>query len=96
MIGYHRLGEDSNWYERRGRWSYQHFFRTALEVSSVTNKPGDQRDLAAEIHSLPESRRQQIFRIRREIAEGVYDTPDKLEIAVERMIDRVLGSYSAE
>ena len=31
-----------------------------------------------------------VERVRREIAEGAYDTPEKLEIALERMLDRLV------
>jgi hypothetical protein len=47
------------------------------------------QDFAKEIHRLPECRRQLIFRLRRQIAEGTYATDEKLELALERMIDRV-------
>jgi hypothetical protein len=30
-----------------------------------------------------------VARIRREIAEGIYETPEKLEIALERLLDRL-------
>jgi hypothetical protein len=30
-----------------------------------------------------------IERVRREIAEGTYDTPEKLEIALERLLKRL-------
>lgn len=48
-------------------------------------------EFAKEIYQLPEARRQLLFRIRRQIAEGTYDTDDKLEVALDRMIDRVAG-----
>jgi negative regulator of flagellin synthesis FlgM len=51
--------------------------------------------LATEIHRLPEARRQLIFRIRREIAEGTYETSEKLEIALDRLIDRHLAGEQA-
>jgi hypothetical protein len=31
-----------------------------------------------------------VARVRREIAAGMYDTPEKLEIALERMLDQIL------
>jgi hypothetical protein len=42
---------------------------------------------AARMHQLPEDRKQLIFRIRRQIAENSYDTPQKLEVAMERLFD---------
>jgi negative regulator of flagellin synthesis FlgM len=40
-----------------------------------------------QIHQLPGDRQQLIFRIRRQIAENTYDTPEKLEIALDRLVD---------
>lgn len=53
-------------------------------------------DFAFQMQRLPEQRRQLIFRIRRQIAEGGYDEPRKLEFAFDRMLDRVIAEeYSA-
>jgi len=92
MIGYDRWGWDDGTPMRGGRfgWSLRRHPATAEATASV-NTFGRSRDFATEIHRLPDERRQLVFRLRREIAEGVYDTDDKLEIALERMIDRVLG-----
>jgi len=48
-------------------------------------------DTAQEIHNLPEPRRQLVYRIRRQIAEGTYETEAKLELALERMLGGLLG-----
>ena len=37
----------------------------------------------------PEIRVELVARVRREIAEGTYDTPEKLEIALERLLGRL-------
>ena len=42
---------------------------------------------SAGMHQLPDHRKQLIFRIRRQIAENTYDTPDKLKAALERMFE---------
>lgn len=47
------------------------------------------RDFSSEMHRLPEQRRQLIFRIRRQIAEGTYDSERKLEVALDRMFDAI-------
>ncbi|MGL5096604.1 MAG: hypothetical protein ACRDD1_13505 [Planctomycetia bacterium] len=47
-------------------------------------------EFSREIHRLPESRRQLVFRVRREIAEGTYDDPAKLDKALDRLLERVL------
>ena len=92
MIGYDRWGWDDGTHMRGGRWALSVRRHSLLaEATASVNTFGRSRDFATEIHRLPEERRQLVFRLRREIAEGVYDTEDKLEIALERMIDRVLG-----
>jgi hypothetical protein len=91
MIGYDRWGWDDGTHMRGGRWAMS-IRRHSLEAEATASVStfGPSRDFATEIHRLPEERRQLVFRLRREIAEGVYDTEDKLEIALERMIDRVI------
>jgi hypothetical protein len=91
MIGYDRWGWDDGTHMRGGRWAMS-IRRHSLEAEATASVStfGGSRDFATEIHRLPEERRQLVFRLRREIAEGVYDTEDKLEIALERMIDRVI------
>lgn len=37
----------------------------------------------------PEIRVELVARVRREIAEGLYETPEKLEIALQRLLDRL-------
>ncbi|SFI77901.1 flagellar biosynthesis anti-sigma factor FlgM [Planctomicrobium piriforme] len=41
---------------------------------------------AAEAQVQPETRQQRLERIRREIQAGTYETPEKLEAAIERML----------
>lgn len=59
------------------------------QVPSVSDeRPGGRAlGFAARMHQLPEDRKHLIFRIRRQIAENSYDTPQKLEIAIERLFD---------
>jgi hypothetical protein len=42
--------------------------------------------MAAHREQRPKPRQDLIDRVRREIAQGVYETPEKLEIAVRRMV----------
>jgi hypothetical protein len=90
MIGYNRLGGDDDSCGRGGRFAQRSSCRLFLAEAalSVTDRERG-RDFSAEIHRLPDDRRQLVFRVRREIAEGTYDTPEKLEIAVERLLDRL-------
>ena len=43
------------------------------------------------ISRLPEIRHERVEEIRRQIAEGTYDTPERLELALDRMFDEFLG-----
>jgi hypothetical protein len=36
-------------------------------------------------------RRELVERVRKEIAQGTYDTPEKMDIALERLLARALG-----
>ena len=40
---------------------------------------------------LPEIRHEKVEEIRSEIASGVYETPEKLELALDRMMDEFSG-----
>ena len=90
MVSSNRFGGNGDSGERGGRWPSQRRFRkTNLERATSVNDRT--RGLSADVHRLPEARRQLIFRVRREIAEGTYDTDDKLEIAMERMLECSFG-----
>jgi negative regulator of flagellin synthesis FlgM len=43
------------------------------------------------ISQLPEIRHEKVEEIRRQIAAGSYETPEKLEIALDRMMDEIMG-----
>jgi negative regulator of flagellin synthesis FlgM len=43
------------------------------------------------ISRLPEIRHEKVEEIRGQIASGVYETPEKLELALDRMIDEMSG-----
>ena len=55
-----------------------------VEISEVAR-------LAARIQDIPDIRAELVARVRAEIAAGVYETPDRLEIAVERLTEELLG-----
>lgn len=42
------------------------------------------------IDRLPEIRHEKVEEIRRQIASGVYETPEKLELALDRLIDELI------
>ena len=43
------------------------------------------------IGQLPEIRHERVDEIRRQIAAGSYETPEKLELALDRMLDEMMG-----
>jgi negative regulator of flagellin synthesis FlgM len=43
------------------------------------------------IGQLPEIRHERVDEIRRQIAAGSYETPEKLELALDRMLDELMG-----
>ncbi len=43
------------------------------------------------IGQLPEIRHEKVEEIRRQIASGVYETPEKLEVALDRLFDELSG-----
>jgi negative regulator of flagellin synthesis FlgM len=43
------------------------------------------------ISRLPEIRHEKVEEIRRQIAAGSYETPQKLELALDRMMDEIMG-----
>ena len=48
-------------------------------------------DMISRIREMPDVRADRIADIRAQIAEGVYDTDEKLEIAIGRMFDELAG-----
>ena len=45
--------------------------------------------LLDQVHDLPEIRQDRVGQIRQQIAEGTYETPEKLQIALERLFDEI-------
>ncbi len=65
------------------------------KTPSVQNVPTDQLDLSPEAQALSEGvgidgqgiRAERVAAIRQAIAEGTYETPEKLSVAIDRMLD---------
>ncbi len=53
-----------------------------LQISDVAR-------LVAETHQLPDIRHERVQAIREQIAAGTYETPEKLEIAISRLLDEL-------
>lgn len=63
--------------------------RKYILATTIVNERPARTDFNVEMHRMPEARRQLIFRVRRQIAEGTYDTPDRWESALDRLFDAV-------
>ena len=67
----------------------------ALEGPAQTLRAGDQVEISDmgrildEISRLPDIRHQKVAEIRQAIASGVYETADKIDIAVERLLEEI-------
>ncbi len=46
--------------------------------------------LAAKVHQIPDVRADLVARIKQEIEAGTYETPEKIEATVERLLDDLL------
>ncbi len=49
----------------------------------------DAARLTDQVRQIPEIRQQRVDAIRAQIAEGTYETEEKLEVAVERLLDEI-------
>jgi len=56
-----------------------------IEVSQVAR-------LTAAVHELPGVRTELVERVKAEIAAGTYETPDRLDVALERLLDEMTGA----
>ncbi len=54
-----------------------------VEISTVAQ-------LAAKVHDLPDVRADLVQRVKDEIAAGTYETPERLEIAVSRLMEELM------
>lgn len=46
-------------------------------------------DMVSQVNELPEIRGDRVSEIRAAIASGVYETPEKLDVAVDRLLEEV-------
>ncbi len=75
--------------------SAPHQTRPAAAPSPTGMSVSDQLDLSPaaqfvdQAHDLPAIRQDRVNQIRSQIANGTYDTPDKLDAALSRMLDEL-------
>lgn len=67
--------------------------RASAAASQPTRTPVDQVELSFEAQMLARTgdtgRTDRVAQIRAEIAQGIYETPDKLDRAVSRLLDEI-------
>ena len=65
------------------------------QADAIDNRPLDQVDISAEadfvsqVHDLPDIRADRVTDIRAQIESGVYETDEKIDIAVGRLLDEI-------
>ena len=65
------------------------------QADAVDNTPLDHVDISAEadfvsqVHDLPDIRADRVADIRTQIESGVYETDEKLDVAVSRLLDEI-------
>lgn len=45
--------------------------------------------LAAKVHEIPDVRAELVARVKAEVEAGTYETPERIEIAVDRLLDEL-------
>ena len=55
-----------------------------VEISSIAK-------LAAQVHNIPEVRVDLIARVKAEIETGTYETPERIDLTVERLMEEFFG-----
>lgn len=75
---------------RINRISSMRFSNFNWHTTSMDRSFMDQNISREQFHHLPEQRRQLIFQVRRQIAEGTYDTEEKFQLAFDELLRDVL------
>jgi hypothetical protein len=75
----------------RGWWDSSDFDRIEAMLKSPQCQESSPRKKAAKNHRCPDApiRSELVQRIRKEIADGTYDTPEKWDAALDRLLDRL-------
>ena len=74
-----------------------HATRTPAKANpSASAAIGDQLDISeasqllSQAHDIPDIREDLVARVRSEIANGNYDTPERMDVALERLLDELV------
>jgi negative regulator of flagellin synthesis FlgM len=70
--------------------------RAAAEVSNIKDvvEISNIAKLAAQVQELPDVRADLVARVKAEIAAGNYETPERLDVAISRLMDDLLPPES--
>jgi anti-sigma28 factor (negative regulator of flagellin synthesis) len=55
-----------------------------VEISSIAK-------LAAQVHNIPEVRADLVARVKAEIETGTYETQERIDLTVDRLVDELFG-----
>lgn len=67
-----------------GRMAQTNGISDVVDLSNVSR-------LAQKVREIPDVRADLVARVKAEIAAGTYETPERLEIAVDRLMEELLG-----
>lgn len=56
-----------------------------VEISTVAK-------LAAKVHDIPDVRADLVARVRAEIDAGTYETPERIDVAIDKLMDEMIGA----
>ena len=63
----------------------------AASISDVVEISSMAASLAAKVKEIPDVRTELVQRVKAEIAAGTYETPERIELAVDRLMDELFG-----
>lgn len=62
---------------------------TSYTAPTDTVEFSSEANLISQVHNLPEIRSDRVAQLRAEIAAGTYETEDKLDAALDRLLDEI-------
>ena len=62
-----------------------------VQISEQAKRMSMMDDLKAKLDALPDVRQDRVDELRAEIEAGAYETPEKLDIATDRLLTEMLG-----